>query len=311
MVAFWIKRTVLLFVLIFFGLWTIAWASFVLMVLSDWKLNGGWFSFVLGLALFAGSGWITRKSWMLFKAEGVKHRETEAEAGIVHKKMDPETVYKIKMGVSAAAVVAGVAMIASSRDDLFEAGSPLLVLGLIFMFAFWRSHKKKTVQAQKDASEAALQARIAEVGAMTELPVLEPYAIMMHAGELCHYQAVASVLIIKNQVVGRTGGSGGVSVRVAKGLTLHSGRGASRTIRQDISYTYPGILSITNQRIIMTGDQGFECPLSKLTSLLPYNRYEGITLQFGRSTYTLLMDEPFVVPKILELIGSRSSVQEN
>lgn len=309
--VFWIKRTVLLVVSIFFGLLAIAWASFVLMVLSDWKLNGGWFSFVLGLALFAGSGWITRKSWVLFKAEGVKQREAgaETEAGIVHKKMDPETVYKIKMGVSAAAVVAGVAMIASSRDDLFEAGPPLLVFGLIFMFAFWRSHKKKTVQAQKAASEAALQARIAKVGAMTELPVLEPYSIMMRAGELCHYQAVASVLIIKNQVVGRTGGSGGVSVRVAKGLTLHRGRGASRTIRQDISYIYPGILSITNQRIIMTGDQGFECPLPKLTSLLPYNRYEGITLQFGRSAYTLLMDEPFVVPKILELIQTQQKAK--
>lgn len=309
MVKYWVKRIVFLAVSIFCGVWTVAWAAFVLMVLSDWKLGGGWFSFVLGFALFAGGGWVTRKSWQLYKMEGAKQKEADQAAGIIRKKMSPETKYKIKIGVSAAAVVAGIAMMASSDDDLFEAGAPLLMFGLIFMFAFWRSHKKKTVQAQKDASEAALQARIAEVGAMTELPVLEPYAIVTHPGELCHYQAAASVLVIKNQVVGRTGGSGGVSVRVAKGLTLHSGRGASQSIRKDVAYTYPGILTITNQRMIMTGEKGFEYPLLKITSMVPYNRYDGITLQFGRSTFTLLLDEPFVIPKILELIGAQSAVQ--
>lgn len=309
MAKYWVKRIVFLIVSIFCGVWTAAWAAFVLMVLSDWKLGGGWFSFVLGFALFASGGWVTRKAWQLFKMEGAKQKEADQAAGIIRKKMSPETKYKIKIGVSAAAVVAGIGMVTSPDGVVFTYGVFLLILGACFCIGFMSSHKKKTIQAQKDASEAALQARIAEVGAMTELPVLEPYAIVTHPGELCHYQAAASVLVIKNQVVGHTGGSGGVSVRVAKGLTLHSGRGASQSIRKDVAYTYPGILTITNQRMIMTGEKGFEYPLIKITSMVPYNRYEGITLQFGRSTFTLLLDEPFVIPKILELIGSQSAAQ--
>lgn len=288
--------------------------SFVVMAItsfSNWKLSENIFSFFACILSAALCAWLFWKARRAFKAGPKSKPGGEPGADTARKTMAPETAYRIKIGVSAAAAVAGVAMIASSDEDLFEAGPPLLMFGLIFMLVFWRSHSKRTKREQAAAAEAALQARIAEVGAMTELPVLEPYAIVTHAGEVCHYQAAASVLIIKNQVVGRTGGSGGVSVRVAKGLTLHSGRGASQAIRKDIPYTYPGILTITNQRMIMTGEKGFEYPLMKITSMVPYNRYDGIILQFGRSTFTLLMDEPFAVPKILELIGAKHSIQEN
>lgn len=63
---------------------------------------------------------------------------------------------------------------------------------------------------------------------------------------------------------------------------------------------------MTSQRIIMTGEKAFEYPLSKLTTLTPYYQFQGITLQFGKSTHTILMDEPYWVPKIIDLIHKNS-----
>lgn len=179
----------------------------------------------------------------------------------------------------------------------------LLALGALFTYLGYLSRKK--TKANSAAALALRQQRLAEAQAMIELPVIPcPVGLMLKPGERCCYQSAASVLVIKNQVVGHAGGSGGVSVRVAKGVTLHSGRSAGRTIRQDVAYTYPGIFSITDQRFVMTGEKGFEYPLEKLTSILPYNGYEGATLQFGRSSFTLLMDESFWIAKMIDLINA-------
>ena len=157
----------------------------------------------------------------------------------------------------------------------------------------------------KSDSSLNIEGKINEVGSLTELPIVStPYSVVLHSGEVCHYQDNASVLVIKNEVVGHTRGSGGVSVRVAKGLTLHSGSSRGTSIRQDVSYKYPGLFTMTNQRIIMTGEKGFDQPIGKLTSMVPYNGFQGITLQFGKSSYTILMAEPFWVPKIVELLQS-------
>lgn len=171
-----------------------------------------------------------------------------------------------------------------------------------FYLPFAKNTSKNKALATKRAQ------RLAEVGAIRQLPVIESTVpILFKPGELCHYQSSAATLVMKNQVVGRKGGYGGISVRVAKGVTLHSGGNRGQAIRDDVPYTYPGFFTITSQRMIMTGEKGFEFPLSKLTAMTPYNGYEGIFLQFGRASFTLLMDEPFWVPKIIQLIQDKSS----
>lgn len=186
----------------------------------------------------------------------------------------------------------------------------LLALGALFVYLGYLMRKKK--KSNLSATLAIRQQRIAEAQALTELPTIPyPMGVMLRPGERCCFQSPAVVLVIKNQVVGRTGGSGGMSVRVAKGVTLHSGRSASRTIREDVPYKYPGVFSVTDQRFIMTGEKAFEYPIDKLASILPYNGYEGVTLQFGRSSYTLLMDESFWIPKMIDLINaSKDNEQE-
>lgn len=190
-----------------------------------------------------------------------------------------------------------------------EAMGFLVVFALLTALFVWLALKPK--KKKRDSAEAYEEQRRRAEAAMqaTEIPVVPaPLAIVLKEGEICHFQRAASVLIVKNEVVGRTGGYGGVSIRVARGVTLHSGRTAGRTIRDDVAHTYPGIFSMTSSRFIMTGEKGFEKPIDKLTSCVPYGNMDGITLQFGRSVYTLLMEDNFWVPKILELMASGAPV---
>ena len=190
-----------------------------------------------------------------------------------------------------------------------------LVLAALFGFGAYKAWKTRQGSTASKAASAAknelFQQHLAQARTMTELPIVpSPIGIILKPGERCCFQASASVLIIKNQVVGRTGSGGGISVRVAKGVTLHSSGGGGRTIRQDVSYTYPGVFSLTTQRFVMTGEKAFEYPIEKLTSILPYNGYEGASLQFGRVTHTLIMDEAFWIPKIYDLIRESDHEQK-
>jgi len=181
----------------------------------------------------------------------------------------------------------------------------LLALGALFCYLGYLLRRKRKNRVNKTSN---LTARINEVGMATELPIVSaPIGVVLRPGERCCYQADASVLVVKNQVVGRAGGGGGVSVRVAKGVSVRSSSGSSRTVREDVAYTYPGIFSMTDQRFVMTGEKAFEYPLDKLTSLTPYNGYDGINLQFGQKSYTILMPEPFWIPKIIDLLAAEEA----
>lgn len=182
------------------------------------------------------------------------------------------------------------------------------IAAVCFYLAF-RAPTVKTPKPKKLSKSEILAARLDEVESATELPIIsQPAGIILREGELCHYQAPAMSLVIKNEVVGHTGGSSGASFRIAKGVTIRTGGYRGHSVRDNVSYKYPGIFSMTSQRIIMTGEKAFEYPISKLTSLTPYNNYQGITLQFGKATHTMLMDEPYWIPKIIDLFNAERAM---
>lgn len=211
--------------------------------------------------------------------------------------------------------------IISIVDPMLPSGGTNMIPVTIFLAALtalfvWLAIKKpKPSKKQRAAMEAqqaeeARKARIAEVEAVTELPVIvAPVSVVLRPGEVCHYQTPASVVEIKERVVGYSGGSGGISVRVAKGVTLHSGRSRSTPIRADVAKEYPGFFTMTDQRMIMTGEKGFDHPLTKLTSMTPWNGFQGIILQFGRSSYIVEMDESYWIPKIIDLLNEQRLAQ--
>ena len=168
--------------------------------------------------------------------------------------------------------------------------------------------KSKKQQQEEEALQYQKERRTAAESAVN-LPVEHfPHSVVLKPGEICYYQYYAKVLIVKNETVGRTSGYRGISVRVAKGVTLHGGGSRGHAIKQDVTYKFPGFFTMTSQRILMTGEKGFDYPIGKLTSFTEYA--DGIGLQFGSKNYILEMDEPYWPNKIISLIQAGAKVDE-
>lgn len=110
-------------------------------------------------------------------------------------------------------------------------------------------------------------------------------------GEVLIYAAPAQTFADKEQVVGYSGKSAGVSVRVAKGVSVRSGRSGGNTIRGTVRQTKAGDLLITNKRILFSGkDDSFDIPLQKISMVKPLSR-TSLLIQSGQSSKNLLFDE--------------------
>lgn len=78
----------------------------------------------------------------------------------------------------------------------------------------------------------------------------------------------------------------GISVRVAKGVSVRSGSGASQTIYGDVTDIFDGMVVLTNKRITFLAQQnGFDCRLSTISAIIPEGG--GIMIQAGSKTYRL------------------------
>lgn len=137
------------------------------------------------------------------------------------------------------------------------------------------------------------------------LPIFNATNALMHADEVCHYTASATYVKTKNVVVGYTGGSRGVSIRIMKGLSYRVGASKSQPIRGNVQEKTDGILTITNKRIIFSASKGaFDKKISSLSSITPHS--DGISFQFGESQYPLILKEPAYVYQIIARIVNTS-----
>ncbi len=108
-------------------------------------------------------------------------------------------------------------------------------------------------------------------------------------GEVVLYVSPATVYKDKEQVVGHTGKSAGVSVRVAKGVTLHSGGHGSRPIRGIVRSSVAGDLIITNQRLVFVGDSdSFDYRIQRVTAVRQVSE-TAFAIQIGNITKNVLV----------------------
>lgn len=118
------------------------------------------------------------------------------------------------------------------------------------------------------------------------LPILESTSIVLQRNEIAHWEVPANLLTSKVVTTGYTGGSNGVSVRIMKGVSYRVGSSRSTPIREQISIKHPGILVITNKRIVFSApSKSFSIPFTQLISFEPYS--DGLGLQKGNSSYLL------------------------
>ena len=129
------------------------------------------------------------------------------------------------------------------------------------------------------------------------LPEIES-PIILQKNELCHFSIDAERLKTKTVTTGYSGGSRGVSVRIAKGVSYRVGAYRGHPIKEEVTMNYPGTLVITSKRLVFAApNNGFSFPLSKLDNIEQYSN--GLGFQKGSTHYLVSMKYPDLVGSII------------
>lgn len=169
------------------------------------------------------------------------------------------------------------------------------IISLMLMREYKMSKRRNTNKDVNKENEKILELE-------ERLPVIEESPIYLK-GDVLHYLEPATLLITKNKMVGRTGKTGGISVRLAKGIYARTGSYGGNPIYKDVTYTFNGQLAVTNNRILFIHPQkGFEIRLKDISLIDPYS--DGVSIQTKSKAYSFMLKEPryflALVKKVLE-----------
>jgi hypothetical protein len=119
------------------------------------------------------------------------------------------------------------------------------------------------------------------------LTEIRPAKALLKADEKAYGSVMASLQ--ETKTVGYSAGSTGMSVRVAKGVTLRTSGTRGKAIKGMVSVS-SGELVITDKRVIFAGDKkSFAIPLGDLINTTNYN--DGFGFSDSKTTYTLTTDD--------------------
>jgi len=94
--------------------------------------------------------------------------------------------------------------------------------------------------------------------------------VILKKGEVVHFLDIAVLKELKSVSLGYSGGSHGVSIRIAKGITYRVGAHRGHIVKEDrYVETSRGVLLITNQRLLLNPVAGYKplsIPLNKILS---------------------------------------------
>lgn len=192
------------------------------------------------------------------------------------------------LALLAAAVVGIIATTPAEYLTGIEWAIALIFSALAAVF-FWKGAKagaRKKEQRRAEADKAYMEDHELQQIEAGVLPSLVDVPVILGEGEVGHFCAPARRYITKKKSIGRTGSGGGVSVRVAKGVSLRTGGGASQTVYDDVTDVFGGLVILTNRRIVfMSKQNGFDCKLSSISAIAP----EGgrVMIQAGSTVYRL------------------------
>lgn len=135
------------------------------------------------------------------------------------------------------------------------------------------------------------------------IPVIDNPSMVLRPNEKCYIMEKVQAGKAKNVVTGYTSGNKGVSVHIAKGITLRGGASKGKPIRKTVIEKYPGILYVTSQRVILNSMKyGFEKPIKHFSSYQLYT--DGVNLTFGKESYLIMTNRPRYIAGVITHISS-------
>lgn len=125
--------------------------------------------------------------------------------------------------------------------------------------------------------------------------------LFMKRGELCHYADRAILLVDKKEKTYRTKSYGGSVPGLLKGNRFHHGYSETKAQENIITEKYPGILFITNKRIVFTSKgYPFDKQFRYLSSVKPY--LNAIELQYGSTIYSLVVPDGNLAYAVIQML---------
>lgn len=183
---------------------------------------------------------------------------------------------------SCIALLGGAMVIADGNEENIASNIPPLVLCILLCFCaimLIRSARRQLLgisspkKRKKASGPVNPYVDCSLYDTADSLPPVNYPNLILAPGEMLYFAALANTFTAKEQVIGYSGGSKGISVRVAKGLTYRTGGSRSTAIRGDVIKYNPGDYIVTNQRLIFIGmKDAFDIPLSKVTAVKPIAR---------------------------------------
>lgn len=170
----------------------------------------------------------------------------------------------------------------------------LLVILIVYLI------KKFIRVAKKVASQKIIPDERMDALNKGILPAVNSGSVILGKDEVCHFHGSVTYVKVKEKVIGYSGGGGGVSFRITKGIRLHTSSGNKKAIRGNVAQEDEGFLIITNKRII---GSAFNISFDKKLSSLSYleSSWKAILLQFGKEQYYCKSYESIYIDKIIRL----------
>ncbi|MCU7380818.1 hypothetical protein OBO34_21115 [Clostridiales Family XIII bacterium ASD5510] len=140
----------------------------------------------------------------------------------------------------------------------------------------------------------------------TETYAVTPDGLFLNDGELCFFQGQAETRKEKQVTTGYSGGSKGVSLRVAKGVSLRVGNSKGTLDKKTVTESTPGTLYITNRRIIYISEKnGFDKKFNAISGIKFYR--DGLQLQIGQRNYILYTSDSQRIATILKRLAGKKN----
>ena len=129
--------------------------------------------------------------------------------------------------------------------------------------------------------------------------------ISLLENELCYYMHHAAAYYEKNVVTGSVGKGAGISIRIAKGVSVRTGNGKSQVVRETVGESYGGTLYITNFRIILlTPKYGFDLHIASISQI--QYKTDGLQIYHGSKCYQVLTNDVNSIQTIIEFLNEQS-----
>jgi hypothetical protein len=166
---------------------------------------------------------------------------------------------------------------------------PIILASLISLtigaaIAFFLIQSAKGMRILKEKRAAALAALAAQ-----PLKAIRPREAILNGTEIAY--GAMNATLKETQTVGYSSGSSGVSVRVMKGVTIHSGRTLGHVVKGIVTVS-SGEVVISDQRVIFAGDaKSFTIPLAKLINVTNYA--DGIAFHEEHKSFLLVGTDQF------------------